>query len=199
MADRPGDASDPRLPPLETTTWLIQRAKAGDEAARNRLFGRYVPILSRWVHQRLPQSGRDTAETADLVQLTLMRAFANLDAFETRGEGAFLGYLRQILLNAIRDETRRAAVRRAPRPVDESLPDAGPGPLERTIGRDTLARYETGLLRLTAAQREAILLKVECGYSTAEIAVAMGRTPDAARMLVARALLDLAEFMREPV
>jgi RNA polymerase sigma-70 factor, ECF subfamily len=198
MADPVGDAPEARLPPLETTTWLIQRAKAGDEAARNRLFGRYVPILSRWVHQRLPRSGRDTAETADLVQLTLMRAFARLDTFESRGEGAFLGYLRHILLNAIRDETRRAAVRRAPQPVDDALPDAGPGPLERTIGRDTLERYENGLLRLTGPQREAVLLKVECGYSTAEIALAMGRTPDAARMLVARALLDLAEFMREP-
>jgi RNA polymerase sigma-70 factor (ECF subfamily) len=198
MADPVADAEERRPPSLETTTWLIQRAKAGDEAARNRLFGRYVPVLSRWVHQRLPRSGRDTAETADLVQLTLMRAFVNLEAFESRGEGAFLGYLRQILLNAIRDEARRAVVRRAPQPVDESLPDTGPTPLESALGRDVMSRYEAGLLRLTPAQREAVLLKVEFCYTTAEIATALGRSPDAARMLLARALVDLAEFMRDP-
>lgn len=182
--------------PLETTTDLLSRMRAGDEAARNRLFERYIPILTRWAHQHLPREARDLSETGDMVQLTLMRALKHVDTFESRGEGAFLGYLRRILLNAVRDEVRRAQGRRAPAPLDEELCDPAPSALEQTLGRETMARYEAGLARLTEAQREAVILKIEMGYRNPEIAQALGRSVDAARMMVARALVDLAEFMR---
>jgi DNA-directed RNA polymerase specialized sigma24 family protein len=57
------------------------------------------------------QSARDLRDTDDLVQDTLLRAFKRLETFENRGEGAFLAYLRQSLLNAIRDDLRRAVTR----------------------------------------------------------------------------------------
>lgn len=183
--------------PLETTTDLLSRTRAGDEAARNRLFARYIPVLTRWAHQHLPRDARDLSETGDMVQLTLMRALKHVDTFEPRGEGAFLGYLRRILLNAVRDEVRRAQGRRAPAALDEELRDPAPSALERTLGRETMARYEAGLARLTEAQREAVILKIEMGYRNPEIAQALGRSVDAARMMVARALVDLAEFMRD--
>lgn len=190
------DAPDPSS--LETTAVLLGRARSGDERARNQLFARYIPVLGRWVHQRLPRSARDLAETDDMVQVTLMRALRNLDGFEPRGEGAFLGYLRQILLNAIRDEIRRASTRRAPLPLHDALPDPGPTALEEALGRETMQRYEAGLARLTPQQREAVILKVEMGLTNPEIAAALGKSSvDAARMLIARALVDLAEFMRE--
>lgn len=198
MADPAGSPASHDSASLETTAHLLGRARSGDEAARNRLFARYIPILTRWAHQRMPRSARDLAETGDLVQVTLTRALARLDAFEPRGEGAFLGYLRQILLNAIRDEIRRAAARRSPAPLHDGLVDPGPTALEEAVGRDALRRYEAGLLRLTPAQREAVVLKVEMGLSYAEIAEALGKpSVDAVRMLLARALVDLAESMDE--
>ena len=196
MADSATPGAGPPAP-LETTTELLSRTRAGDEAARNLLFARYIPVLTRWAHQHLPRGARDLSETGDLVQLTLIRALKRVDSFEPRGEGAFLGYLRQILLNAVRDEIRRTQSRRAPAPLDERLRDPGPSALEQALGRETMARYEAGLARLSPAQREAVILKVEMGYRNPEIAQAIGRSVDAARMLVARALVDLAEFMRE--
>jgi RNA polymerase sigma-70 factor (ECF subfamily) len=191
-----GGARGPAPHPLETTALLLDRARAGDEEARNRLCARFIPVLTRWAHQRLPRQSRDLAETGDLVQVTLVRALGRLEEFESRGEGAFLGYLRQILLNAIRDEARRAAVRRGRSPLHEGLADPGPTALEEAVGRDALRRYESGLARLSESQREAILLKVEMGYTNAEIAQALGKpSADAVRMLLARALVDLAEHM----
>lgn len=194
-ADRPVRSSP--VSPLETTALLLDRARAGDEAARNRLFARYLPVLSRWAHERLPRGARDLAETGDIVQTTLIRALRHVDRFESRGEGAFLGYLRQILLNAIRDEIRRTSRRGVREPVDGALPDPGPSALEALLGRETLGRYEAGLARLSPAQREGVILKLELGFSNPEIADALGRSVDAARMLVARALVQLAEHMRE--
>lgn len=196
----PAPSREGAVPPLERTLDLLERIRDGDPRARERLFARFLPLLTAWAHERLPRGARDLAETDDLVQVTLARALRRLDRFEHRGEGAFLAYLRQILLNATRDEVRRAVQRRPHETIDEQHPDPSPSPLERVVGRDTLERYEHALQHLDTAQREAVILKVEMGYSNAELAEALGRpSVDAARVFVARALVALAEAMREPV
>jgi RNA polymerase sigma-70 factor (ECF subfamily) len=185
-------------PPLETTFDLLARARGGDDRARERLLARMLPPLRAWAHQRLPHRARDLAETDDLVQVTLVRVLRHLDGFEHRGEGALLAYLRQILLNAVRDEVRRTARREPREELRDAHPDPTPSPLERLVGRETLERYEAALQRLGSEQREAVILKVEMGYSNAEIAEALGRpSTDAARVFTARAIAQLAEAMRE--
>lgn len=188
-----GEASSPSL---ESTALLLDRARDGDEAARSSLLTRYLPVLHRWARGRLPSYARDLAETADLVQMTLLRALDNLDRFESQGEGAFLGYLRQILLNAVRDEVRRAARRPGHDVLPESLAGREPSALERAIGRQRLERYEAALEQLEERQRQAVVLRLEFGYSHAEIAEALDApSANAARMIVSRALLRLAELI----
>jgi RNA polymerase sigma-70 factor (ECF subfamily) len=181
---------------LEATAQLLSMASDGDEAARNQLVARFLPILNRWAHGRLPPYARDLADTADLVQVALLRALHNLDNFESRGEGAFLAYLRQILINAVRDEIRRTMRRPGHGPLFEQLTDRQPSALERAIGRERMDRYETGLERLEERQRQAVLLRFEFGYSHAEVAAAIGApSANAARMVVARAVLSLSEVL----
>lgn len=183
-------------PDLESTALLLDRAQNGDDAARSRLLTRFMPILHRWARGRLPSYARDLSETADLVQITLTRALDNLDRFESQGEGAFLGYLRQILLNAVRDEVRRATRRPGHDALPESLVGREPSALERAIGRERMERYEAGLARLEERQRQAVVLRLEFGYSHAEIAEALDApSANAARMVVSRALLRLAELI----
>ena len=93
---------------LESTADLLSRVRGGDPAAREQLFARYLPILKRWAHGRLPGSARNLADTDDLIQTSLLRALNRVGEFEPRHEGAFLAYLRQTLLNALRDEIRRS-------------------------------------------------------------------------------------------
>lgn len=182
--------------PLESTAALLDRVRSGDEAAREQLFRRVLPALHRWAHRRLPAAARDLADTGDVVQLTVSRALGRLEHFEHRGEGAFLGYLRQILFNVIRDEHRRAARRPRGVPLDETLADPGRSLLDRTIDRDTLERYERALAALDEETRQAVLLRVEFGYSHQQIADALGKpSADAARMTVARAMVDLTRRM----
>jgi len=199
MHDVTGRAGDSgQSPDLESTNALLERVRAGDKPARERLFARYLPVLRRWAHQQLPPGARDLSDTNDLVQVTLVRALAGLERFEHRGEGAFLGYLRHVLINAARDEARRSSRRGGSSELDEQHPDPAPSVLESVLGRETVARYERGLERLTPDQREAVILRLEMDYSHAEIAAALGRSSaDAARMLVARALVVLAEAMRD--
>jgi RNA polymerase sigma-70 factor, ECF subfamily len=191
-----GDPSE--ASPLESTAVLLARIRAGDEAARDRLLSRYLPALRRWAHGRLPAGARDLSETDDLVQNTLIRSLSHLEGFEARHEGAFLAYLRQILLNQVRDEIRRVARRPGQEALEEDLQGNAPSPLEETIGVDTLERYEAALLRLTPQQHEAVVMRIEMGFSNEEIAQAIGApTANAARMLVVRGLLRLSEEMQD--
>src|SRR4029077_12949794 len=132
---------------------LLSRVREGDDAARERLFERVLPALTRWAHRRLPARARDLAETDDLVQVTIARALDRLGSFESRGEGGFLAYLRQILLNLVRDEVRRTRVRAAHDELDAHFAGPGPSVLERTVASETLERYEKGLAALTEEQR----------------------------------------------
>ena len=179
---------------IDSTFQLLERVKAGETGAADELFARYIPALQRWAHGRLPGWARDVADTSDFVQDTVLEAFKRLERFEYRGEGALRAYLRQVLLNRIRREFRRAALKPAPTPLDSQAEDLGTSPLEAAIGREATERYEAGLARLKPADREAIISRIELGLTYAELAAALGKpSPNAARMAVARAMLRLAE------
>jgi RNA polymerase sigma-70 factor (ECF subfamily) len=181
----------------ETSLTLLERARAGDTHARDALIERYLPRLRRWAAGRLPVWARDAVDTQDLVQETLARAFTRIEGFEVRGEGALLAYLRQGVLNRIRDCYRRHVRRPGRGALDPDAADPAPSPLEQAIGREAIERYERALARLRPADREAIIARVEMGASNDEIAEALGKpTANAARMAVERALLRLAQEMQ---
>jgi len=183
---------------LETTHQLVDRIRGGDAAATERLMRRYLPLLTRWAHGRLPGIARDLNETADLVQMTLLRAFQSLPAFEVQGQGAFFGYLRQIMSNLLKDELRRAARRPGHDEISTDVVETEAQPFENVVNLATLAAYEQALTQLPTEQREAVMLRVELGLSHEEIArVMVAPSANAARMKVARALMRLAELMND--
>ena len=182
---------------LDSTAVLIQRVREGDKDSLERLIERHVSPLRRYISGRLPRWARDLADTDDLVQDTLLRTFSRMDAFEVRGAGALQAYLRQAVMNRLRDELRRKG--RAPAFVDvHELDVAGAGsPLEEAIGAEAAARYVAALARLEPEEREAIIGRVEMDYSYADLADVLGKpTADAARKATRRALLRLAEEMK---
>lgn len=197
--DDPTDRRDVAAPSLEAETSLdlLQRAKAGDRAALDQLMARYLPRMRRWASGRLPQWARDMADTEDLVQESMLQTFRRIDRFEVRHEAGLQAYLRQAVLNRIRDECRRKGRRPQGSPLDSQHPASDASPLEVAIGAEALDRYERALERLRPEDREAIVARIEMGYSNEEIAAALRKpSPNAARMAVERALVRLAEEMR---
>jgi RNA polymerase sigma factor (sigma-70 family) len=183
----------------ESTLSLLTRARSGDEQALNDLFARYIPTLRRWASGRLPHWARDLADTPDLVQESLIQVFKKMDGFEHRGEGAFHAYLRQAVMNRIRNELRAAQRRPEAVGLDEEQQDDGLSPLEAAIGVEAVERYETALQRLREEERELIVARIELGLTYSELADATGKpSADAARMAVSRALVRLVEAMDDP-
>lgn len=180
----------------ESTVRLLELARGGDGEAVDRLFTRYLRPLQRWASGRLPKWARDLTDTDDLVQETLLQTFRRIGAFEPRGAGALQAYLRHAVLNHIKDELRRKGRRPGETALKGLEVDAGLSPLERAIGQETIDRYERALARLEPEEREAIIARIEMGFTYEELAEALG-TPsaDAARKRVQRALLRLVEEM----
>lgn len=183
--------------PEESSLDLLERARAGDRSALDALMARHLPRLQRWASGRLPRWARDVADTQDLVQETLLQTFKRIERFEWRGEGALQAYLRQGILNRIRDEFRRAGRRPVTAALDSQAPDSGASPLEEAIGREAVERYEQALQRLRAEDREAIIARIEMGFTHEELATLLGKpSANAARMALERALIRLAAEMR---
>jgi RNA polymerase sigma-70 factor (ECF subfamily) len=188
---------DDQAPP-EDTFALLRRVRQGDTHALDRLLQRYLPRLRRWATGRLPQRARSDQDTDDLVQLTLIRAFHRLQGFEPRHEGALQAYLRQALLNNIRNQAQRVRDRPPETALTGSEEDPQPSPLEQAVGRENAERYEAAFNRLRPEDRQAIVLRLEMGFSYQETAAALKKSSaDAARMAVTRALSRLAREMRE--
>jgi RNA polymerase sigma-70 factor (ECF subfamily) len=157
---------DPGTPqkPLESTHDLLSLVRQGDRDALERLYARCVPSLRRWARGRLPAAARGALDTQDLVQDTVVNSLRRLDRFESRHEGALQAYLRQAVLNRIRDEARRFTRRPVPSELTDSFESEAASPLDIAIGREGVARYEAALQRLRPTDREAIVGRLELQY-----------------------------------
>jgi RNA polymerase sigma-70 factor, ECF subfamily len=182
---------------VDTTHVLLERAKSGDRDALDILFTRHIPALRRWASGRLPRWARDIADTHDLVQETVLQVFKRVEAFEPRGHGALQAYLREAVLNRIRNEFRNKARRPSFEDLDERAPSDHTSPLEAAIRQEQRERYAAALSRLSEQERDLIVARVEAGLTYEEMAAVLGKPSwNAARMATARALLRLAEELR---
>lgn len=191
----------PNTPPPEVVSslTLLARARAGDEAALDSLLERVRPRLKRWATGRLPGWARDVSDTDDLIQDTLVATVRKLEEFEPQHEAALTIYLRQSYMNRVRDEIRRVGRRPAHDDLDDAdqLPSTQESPLGRLVGQHEYERYEEALAMLTPLEREAVIGRLELHYSFQELADVWGKpTADAARKFVQRAVLRLAELMK---
>jgi RNA polymerase sigma-70 factor (ECF subfamily) len=181
----------------QPTVELIHRARGGDSAAIDAILQRCLPPLKRWAHGRLPAAARGHLDTSDLVQDAAMNAIARLDTFEPRHVGAMQAYLRQSVINRIRDEMRRFTRR----PVAVEFPDdfasEAPSPEEQAIHEQTYARYRAAMDGLKPRERELVIARVEAQWTAAEIAEHFDfNSVDAARMAVNRAMQRLSAAMK---
>jgi non-specific serine/threonine protein kinase len=199
--DRHEDREDraAAVPAQAPTAVLLEDIRRGDPRAVDRLVVRYLPILRRWAHGRLPGRARNLTDTDDLVQVALIRGLGRVQSFENRGTGAFLSYMRQILRNQIRDELRRGSSRADFSELPSDLPDEGASPLQAAIERESVERYEAALATLPEKQREAVVMRLEMGFTYREIAEMLGSpSEEAARISIRRSLARLKRHLPKP-
>jgi RNA polymerase sigma-70 factor (ECF subfamily) len=181
----------------EPTIELVVRAREGDRLAVEALLQRSIPSLRRFAHGRLPAAARGSLDTGDLVQETVLHVLRRLDTFEPRHVGAMQAYLRQSVMNRIRDEVRRIGRHPAPAELPQDLVSDMPSPLEEAIRAEAYDRYRAVLVQLSPRDREMVVARIEAQWNLGEIAQRFNmRTVDGARMAVTRALRRLMNRLK---
>jgi RNA polymerase sigma factor (sigma-70 family) len=83
-----------------TSVTLLEKLRhPGDQEAWDRLVGLYEPLLKRWIRTFDVQD----ADADDLVQEVLSVVVREMPQFERQRTGAFRGWLRQVLVNRVRN------------------------------------------------------------------------------------------------
>lgn len=183
----------------EPTVELVLRARGGDVVAVEALLQRCLPKLKRFAHGRLPTAARNYMDTGDLVQEAALKAIQHLDTFEPRGVGSMQAYLRQSVINRVRDEVRRVTRRGVTEDLPEDLAADDESPLELALAAQAYERYREALKGLRSRDRQIAVARIELQWTSADIAEHFQfRTHTAARVATTRALARLAEALHIP-
>ncbi|HUM12664.1 MAG TPA: sigma-70 family RNA polymerase sigma factor [Myxococcaceae bacterium] len=176
---------------------LLQRLRAGDQAARTELVRRYQGRLLRQALEIL----HDRALAEDAVQDTWLVAFTRLNQFE--GRSSLLTWLTGIAINRARDcrrkESRVLPLSSFPQHQNPSDPPTAPpasqpfpepvteATAERLVfAREKRCALDAEVQALPATQRSVVLLELS-GYSPAETRDTLKITDLARRVRLSRA------------
>lgn len=162
---------------------LVRRAAAGDAAAFGVLYDRHFTAVYRYAFLR----ARDRVEAEDVTSETFTRALRSLHKYEPRAP--FAAWLVRIARNVIIDDARRSTRREA----RERLA-ASPGsvdPEREALARGEAREIRAALERLSALQRDVLVLRFFGDLSTDEICAALGKGASTVRGIQHRALAAL--------
>jgi RNA polymerase sigma-70 factor (ECF subfamily) len=181
---------------------LYERATNGDAASLEALLARYLPQLHAYVHARLGAGIRARESSMDVVQSVCRELLAARAAFDFHGEERFRAWLFTAALNKIREKHRfhgravRSIDREATRGSDAVLAQSFLTPSQDAVAAEAARGLQEALAALTEDHREVITLARVVGLPHRVIAEVTGRSEEAARQLLGRALVRLAQELR---
>ena len=168
---------------------LVEQARAGDRAARQRLYRQHVQHVFRTVRSML----RSDAEAEDVTQDAMLTALTSLDRYSPRSGTRFAAWLTTIAVNTTRRRFRR---RRPELTATGELPDVADPDGDLTGDLD-LVRQRAALLQalteLEPREREIVSLRYGSDLNATEIAAQLGMEPANVRKILERARVRLGE------
>jgi RNA polymerase sigma-70 factor (ECF subfamily) len=164
------------------------RAAQDDRRAFDRLYRRYLERIYSYAFYQLG----DHHEAEDVTERTFLAALAGIDRFSDQG-ATFRAWLFRIAHNMIAN-AHRARSRRptAPMAAVEHHPAPGADPAGVVARADEGRAIREALARIPAERRQVIVLRFVDGLSARDIGAVLDRSEGAARVLLHRALRDLA-------
>lgn len=199
---------EPRMTTNQPQDPRIAAAIAGDTEALSALLREHGPRLREQLS--IDSKWRSVLDVDDVMQVTYMEAFLNIEKLGPGGLGAFYSWLRRIAENNLRDAIRALEAQRRP-PPGVSLPQpAGSDSvvaLYEVLGATTTTPSRDAARREMATALDAALARMPEDYAAviraydlegqpiATVAAKLGRSPAAVYMLRARAHDRLREVL----
>ena len=168
---------------------LVTAYRSGDQSAATELVHRHGGALGRYLYSL----GAAASDIEDLVQEAFFRAFRALSTW--REEATFRSWLFRIGSNLRKDQYRREGGRVILSIEEHDLPDRA-DPEGEAGATDLEQRLREGIVSLPRLQREVFLMRAQQGMDYADICLALGTTPGAARVHYHHAVKRLKELIR---
>lgn len=141
-------------------------------------------------------------DDSDIVQETLFKATAQLGQFQGRSDAEMKAWLREILLNQIKDNVRFHARQQRDVGLEQFMPMAevhSSGSSASAVLRDGESRERIwkAINELSEDQKTVIIMRLQTNSDFGEIGEKMHRSADAVRMLWGRALVILGQKLTD--
>lgn len=192
------------------TVRLLEQVSAGHHEAFDDLFARHQEELRQAVVLRLDQKLHTRVDASDVVQETQMQAFRRFDEYLAGRPMPFRFWLRKTAHECL-IKFREHHIKAMKRSVDREihLPDhtsmqlvrrlcaVDSSPSQKAVKREMVRRVRQMLAKLSDNDREILLMRYVEGLSNQEIGYILELHPDTVSRRHGRALLHLAQLMRE--
>jgi RNA polymerase sigma-70 factor (ECF subfamily) len=204
-SDEPAQGPDGVTSSAATSRSLLDRVKADEAEAWDRLIGLYAPFVYRCCRRwNLPDQ-----EAADVFQEVFQAVATHIGSFRKERQGdSFRGWLRTITDNKVRDHFRRlgrepageggteAQRRLSAVPADSITVNDDPidDRAERSLFRDALDLIRT---EFEAHTWQAFWLTTVEGRAASDVAADLGMSPGAVRVAKSRVLRRLRQELGE--
>lgn len=180
---------------------LVNRARAGEEAAREAFYVRALRLARQSARRYLGKRDRTLFDSQDVQQSILIRLHRRLPDLVFSEEGELAAWLLEATRRVLKEKRRNAHCQK--RDVDRTfpfptagLPDRHAGDVERLVARITVEEFLGGLSPDAA---EVVRLHALEGCTFEEVAERLGLPgAEAARKRYARALVRLGGLARPP-
>ena len=192
------------------TQQLVTLAKSGDESALDQLCRIYAERVRWIVRLRMGKELRRKLDSMDVVQDALIHALGGMEDFTYENEGDFVRWLSRIAENTLRDNRDRFHAEKRDIRKEVPLGNGGratdgrlsgvPGPVAVTTPsvilsrKEDLAKLEKAIDALKPEYKEVIVLTKIEGLGYQEIADRVGKSSEAVRKLVSRAMAMLTSI-----
>jgi len=184
---------------VETIAETIARAVGGDEAAQRMLYEGHYAAAFRLAYLLL----QETCDAEEVVQDAFVYVLRNLPRYDPE-RGSFWAWLRVVLVSRCRNKRRRRRLQLVSLELLEASGQVPADPAPASDPEQVLERLGTrrvvwrALQRVSAGARDALVLRYYEGLSYAEIAAALGCSPEAARARVAHGKAQLRQLLAAP-
>ncbi|MFI5458232.1 MAG: sigma-70 family RNA polymerase sigma factor [Isosphaerales bacterium] len=191
---------------------LMEKARAGDGPALGRLLELYRNYLRVVARAMIGQALRVRLDASDLVQETFLKAHQEFGQFLGGTEPELVSWLRQILVRILanqarhhrrqgrdyqRDEPLEVLLERSSSGVQRALAAPLSSPSSLVSRREQAVLLADALEKLPPDYREVFLMRNLEHIPFEGIAVRMGRSAGAVRMLWTRTIKKLSQLLEE--
>lgn len=178
------------MEPIQSIHKTVQLAQSGDRDAFARLAEIHQKQVEALARLRMSPELQRKVGIEDIVQETFSQALQSLSRFKWDGENSFRRWLNGIARNVILKAARSHSIPLEPG-FELDVVDSDPSPSKVLRRKQRFDRLQEALKALTPEQREVVLMSRIEGLKAREIAARTGRSEDAVKQLMLRALRSL--------